>query len=62
MQRVIEIGRYHPKELCINTDYDRCFRPLFVMDKQRLCLKKKHIHVLEEKVSRNSGCRSYCCL
>jgi DNA-directed RNA polymerase II subunit RPB2 len=39
------------KELRIYTDYGRCSRPLFIVDKQRLLIKKKDIHALQQRVS-----------
>jgi hypothetical protein len=39
------------KELRIYTDYGRCSRPLFIVDKQRLLIKKKDIHSLQQRVS-----------
>ncbi|GAU26901.1 hypothetical protein TSUD_03040, partial [Trifolium subterraneum] len=37
------------KELRIYTDYGRCSRPLFIVDKQRLLIKKKDIHSLQQR-------------
>lgn len=39
------------KELLIYTDYGHCSRPLFIVDKQRLLIKKKDIHALQQRVS-----------
>lgn len=39
------------KELRIYTDYGRCSRPLFIVDKQKLLIKKKDIHALQQRVS-----------
>jgi len=39
------------KELRIYTDYGRCSRPLFIVDRQRLLIKKKDIHALQQRVS-----------
>ena len=39
------------KELRIYTDYGRCSRPLLIVDKQRLLIKKKDIHALQQRVS-----------
>lgn len=39
------------KELRIYTDYGRCSRPLFIVEKQRLLIKKKDIHALQQRVS-----------
>ncbi|PNX69495.1 DNA-directed RNA polymerase ii subunit rpb2-like protein, partial [Trifolium pratense] len=38
-------------ELRIYTDYGRCSRPLFIVDKQRLLIKKKDIHELQQRES-----------
>lgn len=38
------------KELRIYTDYGRCSRPLFIVEKQRLLIKKKDIHALQQRV------------
>lgn len=53
------------KELRIYTDYGRCSRPLFIVDKQRLLIKKKDIHALQQRVSHlhtNLFFLSYACL
>ncbi|KAG2687589.1 hypothetical protein I3843_09G059700 [Carya illinoinensis] len=36
-------------ELRIYTDYGRCSRPLFIVEKQRLLIKKKDIHALQQR-------------
>ncbi|XP_033133204.1 DNA-directed RNA polymerase II subunit 2-like isoform X2 [Brassica rapa] len=38
------------KELRIYTDYGRCSRPLFIVDNQRLLIKKKDIYSLQQRV------------
>ena len=38
------------KELRIYTDYGRCSRPLFIVDNQRLLIKKKDIYALQQRV------------
>lgn len=38
------------KEIRIYTDYGRCSRPLFIVEKQRLLIKKKHIKKLQKRV------------
>mgnify|MGYP004715956695 CR=1 FL=1 len=38
------------KELRIYTDYGRCSRPLFIVEKQRLLIKKKDIQALQARV------------
>ncbi|CAH8355207.1 unnamed protein product [Eruca vesicaria subsp. sativa] len=38
------------KELRIYTDYGRCSRPLFIVDNQRLLIKKKDIYSLQQSV------------
>ncbi|XP_054778431.1 DNA-directed RNA polymerase II subunit RPB2-like [Prosopis cineraria] len=43
------------KELRIYTDYGRCSRPLFIVDKQRLLIKKKDIHALQQRESPEEG-------
>ncbi|KAJ9136171.1 hypothetical protein P3X46_033274 [Hevea brasiliensis] len=37
------------KELRIYTDYGCCSRPLFIVEKQRLLIKKKDIHALKQR-------------
>lgn len=39
------------KELRIYTDYGRCSRPLFIVEKQRLLIKKRDILALQQRVS-----------
>ncbi|KAH0915159.1 hypothetical protein HID58_029605 [Brassica napus] len=39
------------KELRIYTDYGRCSRPLFIVDNQRLLIKKNDIYALQQRVS-----------
>lgn len=39
------------KELRLYTDYGRCSRPLFIVEKQRLLIKKKDIRALQQRVS-----------
>ena len=41
------------KELRIYTDYGRCSRPLFIVEKQRLLIKKKDIQKLQQRVKQN---------
>ncbi|QCE13535.1 DNA-directed RNA polymerase II subunit RPB2 [Vigna unguiculata] len=43
------------KEVHIYTDYGRCSRPLFIVDKQRLLIKKKDIHALQQRESPEEG-------
>ncbi|KAF2303335.1 hypothetical protein GH714_016852 [Hevea brasiliensis] len=43
------------KELRIYTDYGRCSRPLFIVEKQRLLIKKKDIHALQQRESSEEG-------
>ncbi|WVY92449.1 hypothetical protein V8G54_031537 [Vigna mungo] len=43
------------KELRIYTDYGRCSRPLFIVDKQRLLIKKRDIHALQQRESPEEG-------
>ena len=38
------------KELRIYTDYGRCSRPLFIVEKQRLLIRRKDIEALQQKV------------
>ncbi|KAL2253204.1 UNVERIFIED_CONTAM: DNA-directed RNA polymerase II subunit RPB2 [Sesamum indicum] len=42
------------KELRIYTDYGRCSRPLFIVEKQRLLIKKKDIQALQQRICRES--------
>lgn len=39
------------KELRIYTDYGRCSRPLFIVENQRLLIKKKDVYALQQRVS-----------
>ncbi|CAA0825111.1 DNA-directed RNA polymerase II subunit 2 [Striga hermonthica] len=43
------------KELRIYTDYGRCSRPLFIVEKQRLLIKKKDIQALQQRESDDGG-------
>ncbi|KAL0310646.1 UNVERIFIED_CONTAM: DNA-directed RNA polymerase II subunit RPB2 [Sesamum angustifolium] len=43
------------KELRIYTDYGRCSRPLFIVEKQRLLIKKKDIQALQQRESPDDG-------
>jgi DNA-directed RNA polymerase II subunit RPB2 len=43
------------KELRIYTDYGRCSRPLFIVEKQRLLIKKKDIHALQQRETPDEG-------
>lgn len=43
------------KELRIYTDYGRCSRPLFIVEKQRLLIKKKDILALQQRVCRTQS-------
>ena len=38
------------KELRLYTDYGRCSRPLFIVENQRLLIKKAHIRALQQMV------------
>jgi len=38
------------KELRIYTDYGRCSRPLFIVDNQKLLIKKRDIYALQQRV------------
>ena len=38
------------KELRIYTDYGRCSRPLFIVEKQKLLIKKKDVQTLQQRV------------
>ena len=45
-----EVGVVHDirlQELRLYTDYGRCCRPLFIVDKQALRIKKSHIQALQ---------------
>ncbi|EPS65990.1 hypothetical protein M569_08783, partial [Genlisea aurea] len=43
------------KELRIYTDYGRCSRPLFIVEKQRLLIKKKDIEALQQRETPDEG-------
>ncbi|KAH9624453.1 hypothetical protein KSS87_008143 [Heliosperma pusillum] len=43
------------KELRIYTDYGRCSRPLFIVEKQRLLIKKKDIRALQQRETPEDG-------
>ncbi|KAK9092542.1 hypothetical protein Syun_027453 [Stephania yunnanensis] len=43
------------KELRLYTDYGRCSRPLFIVEKQRLLIKKKDIRALQQRESPDDG-------
>ncbi|KAJ4703477.1 DNA-directed RNA polymerase subunit beta [Melia azedarach] len=43
------------KELRIYTDYGRCSRPLFIVEKQRLLIKKRDILALQQRESPEDG-------
>jgi DNA-directed RNA polymerase II subunit RPB2 len=48
----IEVGVVHDirlQELRLYTDYGRCIRPLFIVEDQRLVIKRKNIEMLQEK-------------
>lgn len=38
------------KELRLYTDYGRCSRPLFIVEKQKLLIKKSDILALQQRV------------
>lgn len=40
------------RELRLYTDYGRCSRPLFIVEKQKLLIKKKDILFLQQRVGR----------
>ena len=47
-----EVGIVHDirlQELRLYTDYGRCIRPLFIVEDQRLKIKKRNIELLQEK-------------
>ncbi|KAI3495304.1 hypothetical protein L1887_37585 [Cichorium endivia] len=53
-----EVGVVHDirlKEVRIYTDYGRCSRPLFIVEKQRLLIKKKHIKKLQQRETPEDG-------
>ncbi|KAJ0693574.1 putative DNA-directed RNA polymerase [Helianthus annuus] len=43
------------KELRIYTDYGRCSRPLFIVEKQKLLIKKKDIQKLQQRETLEDG-------
>ncbi|KAF9683571.1 hypothetical protein SADUNF_Sadunf04G0027600 [Salix dunnii] len=43
------------KELRIYTDYGRCSRPLFIVEKQKLLIRKKDIHALQQRETPDEG-------
>jgi len=43
------------KELRLYTDYGRCSRPLFIVEKQRLLIKKEDVRALQIKVRGNEN-------
>ena len=43
------------KELRLYTDYGRCSRPLFIVEKQRLLIKKEDVRALQMKVRGNEN-------
>ncbi|GAA0158956.1 DNA-directed RNA polymerase [Lithospermum erythrorhizon] len=43
------------KELRIYTDCGRCSRPLFIVEKQRLLIKKSHIQALQQRETHEEG-------
>uniref|UniRef100_A0A453LQ98 DNA-directed RNA polymerase subunit beta n=2 Tax=Aegilops tauschii subsp. strangulata TaxID=200361 RepID=A0A453LQ98_AEGTS len=43
------------KELRLYTDYGRCSRPLFIVENQRLLIKKKHIRALQQRETPDEG-------
>ncbi|KAL5989452.1 DNA-dependent RNA polymerase II [Asimina triloba] len=43
------------KELRLYTDYGRCSRPLFIVEKQRLLIKKQHIRALQLRETSEEG-------
>lgn len=43
------------KELRLYTDYGRCSRPLFIVEKQRLLIKKQDVRALQMKESSENG-------
>jgi|TARA_B100001540_G_scaffold265557_1_gene246143 DNA-directed RNA polymerase II subunit RPB2 len=48
----MEVGIVHDirlQELRLYTDYGRCIRPLFVVEDQRLMIKRSHVEMLQEK-------------
>ena len=47
------------KELRLYTDYGRCSRPLFIVEGQRLLIKKAHIRALQQRVWHWSTCAGF---
>lgn len=47
------------KELRLYTDYGRCSRPLFIVEKQRLLIKKKDIRALQLRVCKAEAISAY---
>ena len=48
----IEVGVVHDirlQELRLYTDYGRCIRPLFIVEDQKLVIKRQNIEMLQEK-------------
>ncbi|GBG89761.1 hypothetical protein CBR_g49614 [Chara braunii] len=43
------------KELRLYTDYGRCSRPLFIVDKQQLLIKKTHVRALQQREMTDFG-------
>jgi DNA-directed RNA polymerase II subunit RPB2 len=43
------------KELRLYTDYGRCSRPLFIVENQRLLIKKRHIRALQQRETPEEG-------
>ncbi|GFZ03056.1 DNA-directed RNA polymerase family protein [Actinidia rufa] len=43
------------KELRIYTDYGRCSRPLFIVEKQKLLIKKKDVQTLQQRETPEDG-------
>ncbi|GJM86747.1 hypothetical protein PR202_ga02637 [Eleusine coracana subsp. coracana] len=43
------------KELRLYTDYGRCSRPLFIVENQRLLIKKAHIRALQQRETPDEG-------
>nr|CAB3493885.1 unnamed protein product [Digitaria exilis] len=43
------------KELRLYTDYGRCSRPLFIVENQRLLIKKSHIRALQQRETPDEG-------
>ncbi|RWR73064.1 DNA-directed RNA polymerase II subunit RPB2 [Cinnamomum micranthum f. kanehirae] len=43
------------KELHLYTDYGRCSRPLFIVEKRRLLIKKKDIQALQQRETQEEG-------